>query len=93
MNILVSNKLKEIEEYKKFECWYLVKQDATFWKQCYYASILNEYNKNGDIQDEMNFEGYFGKKIEELNKEKGLRLSKTHRAVRVGYFYGLITIS
>lgn len=88
MSTLVNNYLQHLSNIEKGECWYLVKQDTSFWKQCYFVSILESFKKQSNT---LNFESFFSSKIEELNTKKNLDLPDTHRALRVAYFYGLIS--
>lgn len=79
--------LSDLENRENGSCWYLVKQDAVFWKQCYYVSVLDKY-LNGNR--EVNLENFFKAEISILNNENSdLRLSSTHRALRVADFFGL----
>lgn len=86
MSILVDEYLENLNNIEKGYCWYLVKQDTTFWKQCYFVSILEEYKTQNS---NLNFEEFFKIKIDELNK-LGLNLIPNHRALRIAYFYGLL---
>lgn len=88
--LVVKNYLKHLENIEKGCCWYLVKQDTTFWKQCYYVSILEKYKEYKKSDLSLNFENFFNAEIEELNKSKNFNLPLNHRALRISYFYGLL---
>lgn len=89
MSTLMNKYLDRIKELKNGECWYIVKQDASFWRQCYYTQVLLQYiaeKSNG------NLENYVKEKIAKMNQENPeLKLSDTYRGLRISYFYGLIT--
>lgn len=84
---ILSNYLDFLSDMPRQYCWYIVKQDTKFWKQCYYVSILESFKKQEPSE---NLETFFSRKIEEINSEKNLGLHPTHRALRVAYYYGLI---
>ena len=88
MNTLINKHLEKIEKQEKLECWYIVKQDTTFWKQCYCAYIFEKYN---DINCEENIENFFEKEAKKLNQERNLDIPTNHRAGKVAFYYGLIT--
>lgn len=72
MSTLVNNYLRHLNNIEKGECWYLVKQDTSFWKQCYFVSILESFKKQSNT---LNFESFFSSKIEELNTKKKSRFT------------------
>lgn len=89
MNTLMNRYLDRIKELKNGECWYIVKQDTSFWKQCYYTQVLLQYIAENSQE---NLENYIKEKIAKMNKENPeLKLSDTYRSLRISYFYGLIT--
>ncbi len=89
MNTLMNKYLDRIKELKNGECWYIVKQDTSFWKQCYYTQVLLQYITENSQE---NLENYIKEKIAKMNKENPeLKLSVTYRGLRISYFYGLIT--
>lgn len=88
MNTLIKKHLEKIEKRGKLECWYIVKQDTTFWKQCYCAYIFEKYN---DINSEEKIENFFEKEAKKLNRERNLDIPTNHRAGKVAFYYGLIT--
>lgn len=89
MNTLMNKYLDRIKELKNGECWYIVKQDTSFWKQCYYTQVLLQYITENSQE---NLENYIKEKITKMNKENPeLKLSDTYRSLRISYFYGLIT--
>ncbi len=88
MSFLLDKHFNKIKDLQKGECWYIVKQDTEFWKQCYYTKVLLKYIKEGS---EERLEDFFSNEIRKINEENtNLRLSTTHRALRVAYFYGLL---
>lgn len=88
MSFLLDKHFDKIKDLQKGECWYIVKQDTEFWKQCYYAKVLLKYIKE---ESEEKLEDFFSNEIRKINEENpNLRLSTTHRALRVAYFYGLL---
>ncbi|WP_101474913.1 AAA family ATPase [Fusobacterium sp.] len=88
MSFLLDKHFDKIKDLQKGECWYIVKQDTEFWKQCYYAKVLLKYIKE---ESEEKLEDFFSNEIRKINEENpDLRLSTTHRALRVAYFYGLL---
>lgn len=89
MNTLMNRYLDRIKKLNNGECWYIVKQDTSFWKQCYYTQVLLQYITENSQE---NLENYIKEKIAKMNKENPeLKLSITYRGLRISYFYGLIT--
>ena len=89
MSTLMNKYLDRIKELKNGECWYIVKQDTSFWRQCYYTQVLLQYIAEKSIG---NLENYVKEKIAKINQENPeLKLSDTYRGLRISYFYGLIT--
>lgn len=89
MNTLMNRYLDRIKKLNNGECWYIVKQDTSFWKQCYYTQVLLQYITENSQE---NLENYIKEKIAKMNKENPeLKLSDTYRSLRISYFYGLIT--
>lgn len=91
MNIILENKLTQLENSADYECWYLVKQPTAFDSLCYLVSFLEEFKSkeaNQNIQD------YIGKRVSELKLTKPqLEISSNYRALRVAAFFGLITMT
>lgn len=93
MYALIKEHLEKLDNISKGECWYIVKQDTSFWRQCYYVKILLEYKNRDESLKTKNLEDFFKEKIEKLNSvNPELELSKTYRALRIAYFYGLISL-
>lgn len=93
MYALIKEHLERLNNILKGECWYIVKQDTIFWKQCYYVKVLLEYKNREDVLKSKNINDFFEERIEELNSANPeLKLSKTYRALRIAYFYGLISL-
>lgn len=91
MNIILENKLKELENAGDYECWYLVKQPTAFDSLCYLVSFLEEF-KSKDVSE--NLQDFIGVKINELKKNKpNVEISYNYRALRVAAFFGLITMT
>ena len=88
MSFLLDKHFDKIKNLQNGECWYIVRQDIEFWKQCYYTKVLLKYIKEGS---EESLETFFSNEIKKINEENpNLILSTTHRALRVAYFYGLL---
>lgn len=91
MNIILENKLKELEKAGDYECWYLVKQPTAFDSLCYLVSFLEEF-KSKDVSG--NLQDFIGVKVNELKKNKpNVEISNNYRALRVAAFFGLITMT
>lgn len=91
MNIILENKLKELENAGDYECWYLVKQPTAFDSLCYLVSFLEEF-KSKDVSG--NLQDFIGVKVNELKKNKpNVEISNNYRALRVAAFFGLITMT
>ncbi|MBZ7995077.1 AAA family ATPase [Campylobacter canadensis] len=89
MNITLDGFKDRLDELKKDECWYIVRQDTTFWKQCYYVYILNKIK---DIDNGKTLEDNFTEEIENINNLKTkLKLSTNHRALKIAQYFGLLT--
>lgn len=88
MSFLLDKHFDKIKDLQKGECWYIVKQDTEFWKQCYYAKVLLKYIKE---ESEEKLEDFFSNEITKINEENSsLELSTNSRALRGAYFYGLV---
>lgn len=87
MNTLIEKHLEKIKKQEKLECWYIVKQDTTFWKQCYYVYILEKYN---NTDSEENLKIFFERETEKINEKLKLNLTTNYRALKVAFYYGLI---
>lgn len=91
MNVILQNKLTELQNASDFECWYLVKQPTAFDSLCYLVSFLKEF-KDGEHQG--NLQDFIGTKIAEINSVKNnVEISNNYRALRVAAFFGLITMT
>lgn len=91
MNPILEKKYNELENSKKYECWYLVKQPTVFDKVCYLVSFLEEYKINNQG---MNLQDFISKKINFMSVEKpNIEISNNYRALRVAAFFGLITMT
>lgn len=91
MNVILQNKLTELQNASDFECWYLVKQPTAFDSLCYLVSFLKEF-KDGEHQG--NLQDFIGTKIAEINSVKNnVEISNNYRALRVAAFLGLITMT
>lgn len=91
MNIILENKLKELENAGDYECWYLVKQPTAFDSLCYLVSFLEEF-KSKDVSG--NLQDFIGVKVNELKQSKpNVEISNNYRALRVAAFFGLITMT
>lgn len=90
MNELLNNKLNQLKEAKDSECWYLVKHQNEFAKQCYLTAIFKEYLSTDKSQ---NLDIFLNKRVGEINAEnKSLAITGGSRSLRVSAFYGLITM-
>nr|WP_312983719.1 AAA family ATPase [Clostridioides sp.] len=91
MNIILENKITELENSADYECWYLVKQPTAFDCLCYLVSFLEEF-KSKEVN--LNLQEYIGKRVGELKTAKPqLEISNNYRALRVAAFFGLITMT
>lgn len=90
MNIILQNKLKELDNARDYECWYLVKQPTGFDSLCYLVSFLEEF-KSKELSS--NLQDFIGTKVHELKDIKpNVEISNNYRALRVAAFFGLITM-
>lgn len=88
MNNLLQKKIAELENSSDYECWYLVKQDTNFVSLCYQVEFLREFQEN---VSGLNLEKFMEQAVTKLRIEKpNVKVSKTHRALRVAAFFGLI---
>ncbi|SHF98120.1 AAA family ATPase [Ornithinibacillus halophilus] len=86
MNLM--DKISELDHLEKDACWYIVRQELSFWKQCYAVSILEEYKGNNRG---LNLLDFFEKRANEIAKEKGFEsFITTHRMLYNAYYYGLL---
>lgn len=84
---LLEKKIKELEQAQDYECWYLVKQDTTFENLCYQVQFLKQWNESNK---EKNLETYMKDEVSKLNIHENLKVSTTHRALKVATYFGLI---
>lgn len=90
MNVLLEEKLQNLEMAADFECWYLVKQPTAFDSLCYLVSFLEEYQKSGSRE---NIADFIVDNINTLKLVKpDIEISANYRALRVAAFFGLITM-
>lgn len=90
MNTILEKKIKELEDAKDYECWYLVKQPTSFDSLCYLVSFLKEY-KELDEDKTQSLQGFVSFKLSQLKITKpSLEISDNYRALRVAAFFGLI---
>ncbi len=91
MNVILQNKLQELENAGDYECWYLVKQPTAFDCLCYLVSFLEEF-KSKEVSS--NLQDFIGTKVNELKSQKpSIDISNNYRALRVAAFFGLITMT
>lgn len=84
----LKSKLKELDLTDKDACWYIVRQELTFWKHCYAVSILEEFKENNR---NLNLITFFELRAKEIAEEKGFKdFIKEHRMLRNSYYYGLL---
>ena len=85
---ILSEKIKQLEQSKDFECWYLVKQSVDFTSLCYKVYFLDSYKKTDKSK---NIESYINDSIDSLNKSNpSLNIEKNYRQLRIAAFFGLI---
>ena len=88
MRDILSEKIKQLEQSKDFECWYLVKQSVDFTSLCYKVYFLDSYKKTDKSK---NIESYINDSIDSLNKSNpSLNIEKNYRQLRIAAFFGLI---
>ncbi|WP_270309849.1 AAA family ATPase [Streptococcus infantarius] len=88
MNDILKTKLEELNSLARYECWYLVKQDTSFVSLCYLVDFLQSFQ---DSRIDENLENYIKSKSSELKRIKPeVKISSTHRALRVAACLGLI---
>lgn len=91
MNSVLEGKLKQLENAKDYECWYLVKQPTMFDNLCYLVSFLKKYKIE---KPAINVENYITNCIKGLRIIKpDLKISDNYRALRVAAFFGLIKMT
>lgn len=79
----LKNRIEEIKQLKKEECWYVTKQPLSFKDLCFAAKIVEDFIGKNRIG---NFEQFF--KIE-VNKNK-YPISANHRMTSNCYYLGLL---
>lgn len=89
MNPLLQEKLNDLAQVNKYECWYLVKQTTKFEIICRLVSFLKDYKSNS-MSD--NLSDFINNKIDDL-KIIGADIPKNYRALRVAAFFGLIKMT
>lgn len=88
MNITLDGFKDRLDELKKDECWYIVKQDTIFWKQCYYVYVLNKIK---NINNGKTLEDNFTEEINKINALKpNLKLSTNHRVLKIAQYFELL---
>lgn len=88
MNELLQRKLSELDALREQECWYLVRQSTRFDVICYLVLLLEKYKQG---RKGVRLEDFI---VDEYQKQKqaipDFPFTKTHRALRVAAFFGLI---
>lgn len=90
MNKLWENKLNELNNIDKEQCWYIVKHNPEIMKLCYYVSFLEEFQLDENIRKNYSVQDYINKRVEELNSQKGWSIIPNYRTLMVASYYGLI---
>lgn len=90
MNSIISEKIKQLDNAKKFECWYLVKHNTDFCNLCYLVDAL-KYQQRTKIYQ--NVQSAIEARINNVVESKNLSLSSNYRALRVAAFFGLIEMT
>ena len=90
MNKLWENKLNELNNIDKEQCWYIVKHNPEIMKLCYYVSFLEEFQLDEKIRQKYSVQDYINKRVTELNSEKGWNIVSNYRTLMVASYYGLI---
>ncbi|MGI6593666.1 MAG: McrB family protein [Christensenellales bacterium] len=91
-NPLLKEKLKELNDAKDYECWYLVKQPTAFDSLCYLVSFLRDFKSINQKDD--NLQSYVDQQINLLKSRKPqIEISNNYRALRVAAFFGLISMT
>lgn len=91
MNDILKTKLEELNSLERYECWYLVKQDTSFVSLCYLVDFLQSFQ---DSRIDENLENYIKSRSSELKRIKPeVKISSTHRALRVAACLGLIIMN
>lgn len=80
----------ELEALENLECWYLVKQTASFSQVCYLVSLLVEYKTQQPEDTLLNFVSKQAEIQQQIKPD--FKFSKNHRALRIAAFYGLIKL-
>lgn len=94
MSSILNEKIQELENSVQYECWYLVKQPTDFSSICYLVLFLEEFKKENSTNNlNMSLSDYIDMKVEKINAEKGIAISKNYRALRVAAFFGLIRMT
>lgn len=88
MNLDIIHKLNQLNEMDKDACWYIVRQELSFWKMCYAVAILEEFKENNRG---LNLEKFFENRAQEISAEKGFdKFISTHRMLYNAYYYGIL---
>lgn len=88
MSFDLKDKLNELEQMDKESCWYIVRQELSFWKQCYAVYILEEFKQHNRG---LNLLEYFKVRASEIANEKGFEdFISTHRMLYNAYYYGIL---
>lgn len=91
MNPILEKKLRELENARDYECWYLVKQPTSFDSLCYLVGFLNEYQSHQGAAN--NIQEYINAQVAKLKANKNTNISDNYRALRVAAFFGLIQMT
>lgn len=90
MNPILEDKIRELDNARDYECWYLVKQPTAFSGLCYLVSFLKRYKTEGS---EKSLQDFISGGLSDLQAKKpDLDISNNYRALRVAAFFGLITM-
>lgn len=89
MNDFLNKKLEEIKSMDTGECWYIVRQETSFVDLCYLVDFLQEYQNNPP--HDKSLQDFITNKAQQFNQSSNLKITTTHRALRVAVFFGLIT--
>lgn len=89
---LIQNHLQRLAKIEKGDCWYIVKQETSFWKQCYFVSILDRYKVRSIENWGEALSYYLESEVQRLNRyNQEFALSANYRALKVACYYGLLT--
>lgn len=90
MSTLIDKHLEKIQEIENRECWYIVKQETSFWKQCYYTKMLLDYYEKVKLGYTEELNKYLEEETKILNERIPEKIEANYRAARNSCFYGLL---